>query len=65
MNGEVVGLENKIEEDHFTSAMRLQYQWRHWLTVFVQYNFDNFDSTQGSNDYDLQTASLGIVAKIL
>lgn len=65
MNEDVAGLENKLKEDHFKSTMRLQYQWRHWLTVFVQYKYDSFDSTQGSNDYDLQTTSLGIVATFL
>lgn len=65
MNEDVAGLENKLTEEHFISAMRLQYQWRHWLTAFVQFNYDSFDSNLGNNDYDLQTASLGIVAKFL
>lgn len=65
MNEDVAGLENKLTEEHVKSAMRLQYQWRHWLTVFVQFNYDSFDSSQSSNDYDVHMASLGIVAKFL
>mgnify|MGYP003385834365 CR=1 FL=1 len=56
---DVVSLESKIEEEHFETSIRLQYQWRHWLSVFAQYGHNTFDSTRIMQDYDLQTLSLG------
>ncbi|PCH97927.1 MAG: hypothetical protein COB83_00465 [Gammaproteobacteria bacterium] len=58
---DIVGIDNKIKEEHFETTIRLQYQWRHWLSVFAQYNIDNFDSTIDINSYDLQVTSLGVV----
>ena len=61
VNEDVVSIENAIKEDHFETATRLQYQWRHWLSAFAQYNYNTFDSTIIMNDYDLQAFSVGIV----
>lgn len=62
MSEDVIGIESEITEEHFETSMRIQYQWRHWLTAFTQYSYDSFDSTIATNDYDLQTASVGMVA---
>jgi hypothetical protein len=59
---DVVGIDGEIKEDHVKTAVRMQYQWRHWLTAFAQFSYDSFDSTIVTNDYDLQVASLGVVA---
>ena len=61
LDEDIVGIDNKIKEAHFETTMRLQYQWRHWLSVFAQYKIDNFDSTININSYDLNISSLGVV----
>lgn len=61
MDDEFVGLDNLIKEDHISASMRLQYRWRHWLNAFVQYSYDNFDSTIIKDNYDLRMASFGFV----
>ena len=61
MDDEFVGLENLTKEDHISASMRLQYRWRHWLNAFVQYSYDNFDSTIIKDNYDLRMASFGFV----
>ena len=58
---DIVSIDNKIKEQHFETTIGLQYQWRHWLSVFAQYKLDNFDSTININSYDLQVTSLGVV----
>mgnify|MGYP000291143453 CR=1 FL=1 len=61
VNEDVVTIEDAIKEDHFETTTRIQYQWRHWLSAFAQYNTNTFDSTIIMNDYDLQAVSVGIV----
>lgn len=61
VNGEVVDIDSEINEDHFESTTRIQYQWRDWLSAYAQYRFDSFDSTVVTNNYDLQVISLGVV----
>jgi hypothetical protein len=56
---DVVSIESKIEENYFETTTRLQYQWRHWLSVFTQYNYNTFDSTRIMHDYNLQAISVG------
>ncbi len=60
-NEDVVGLNSAIKEDHFETTVRVQYQWRHWLSVLAQYSYENFDSTSVINNYDLQKTSVGLV----
>jgi len=61
INEDVISVENNISEDHFETTARLQYQWRHWLSVLAQYNYNTFDSTRIIHDYDLKEVSVGIV----
>jgi len=61
ITADVVGIDNEIKEDHFEATTRIQYQWRHWLSAFAQYSFDNFDSTIVSSEYDLKAVSVGLV----
>ncbi|MBL4941769.1 MAG: outer membrane beta-barrel protein [Colwellia sp.] len=60
-NGDVVGIKNKTEEKRVTMTTRAQYQWRYWLSAFVQMSYEKFDSTIERNQYDLQTVSVGVV----
>jgi len=61
VNEDVVSIESKIKEDYVETTTRFQYQWRYWLSVFAQYNYNTFDSTRIMHDYDLQAASVGVV----
>jgi hypothetical protein len=60
VNDEVVSTEAITNEDHFETTTKIQYEWRHWLSGFVQYSYNSFDSTIITYDYDLQAVSAGI-----
>jgi hypothetical protein len=60
VNEDVISLESRINEDHFETKAQLEYQWRYWLSVFAQYNYNTFDSTNVLQDYDLQAGSVGV-----
>ena len=61
VNEEVIETISEISEDDVEMSVKIKYQWRDWLSVFAQYQYDSFDSTIKTNSYDLQDVSLGVV----
>ena len=61
INEDVVSLGTTTQEDNLETTTRFQYQWRHWLSVYAQYDYNTFNSTRIMHDYDLQAISVGAV----
>ncbi|MGL1956505.1 MAG: outer membrane beta-barrel protein [Colwellia sp.] len=64
LNEDINLLTAQTVEDSLLANVTLNYDWRDWLSVFVKYDYNDFDSPMISNTYELSVLSLGFTVTI-